>query len=141
MSIFSIGQAARLIGVSDDTLRRWADAGQLATTATKAGQRGVDGAELARFATSLNTAPSDPVAHLPVSARNEFSGLVTRVIRDHIMARVEIQAGPHRLVSLMPVEVVDKLKLTPGIDVVASVAFTNVTVHPNPPTAHERDAT
>ncbi|HEX4101986.1 MAG TPA: TOBE domain-containing protein [Pseudonocardiaceae bacterium] len=139
MSIFSIDEAARLIGVSDDTLRRWADAGQLATIATKAGQRGVDGAELARFATSLNTAPSDPVA---ISARNEFPGLVTRVIiRDHVMAQVEIQAGPHRIVSLMPVEIVDKLKLKPGIHAVASVKFTNVMVRPNPTTAQEPDAT
>lgn len=141
MSVFSIGEAARLLGVSDDTLRHWADAGQLAITPTKSGRRGVDGAELARFATSLNTTPSDPLAPQHVSARNEFPGLVTRIIRDQVMAQVEIQAGPHRVVSLMPVEVVDKLKLKPGVQAVASVTSTNVIVHTRPTIAQEPDVT
>ncbi len=130
MPVFRIGDAARLLGISDDTLRRWADAGRLATTMMASGRRGVDGVELARFATSLAASAHDPVPHLPVSARNQFSGLVTRVIRDNVMAQVEMQAGPHRIVSLMSVESVDDLRLEPGVLAVASVKSTNVTLTP-----------
>lgn len=133
MSIFSIEVAAGLLGISGDTLRRWAEAGHLATTPTTSGQCAVDGAELARFATTLNTAPSDPLACPQVQAANEFPGLVTRVTRDHHMALVEIQAGPHRIISLMPLEVVDQLKLEPGARAVASLKSATVIVRPEPP--------
>ena len=138
MSIFSINEAACLLGTDEDTLRRWVDTGQLATTATTSGQYEVDGEELVRFASSLNTAPSDPETPSHVVARNEFPGVITRVMRDHVIAQVEIQAGPHQVVSLMSVEVVDKLKLKPGVHVVASVTSANVQVCLNP---HDRPRT
>jgi excisionase family DNA binding protein len=72
MPVFRIGEAARLLGVSDDTLRRWADAGRFASTTTESGRRGVDGAELARFATSLAAETEEAVPHLPASARNQY---------------------------------------------------------------------
>jgi molybdopterin-binding protein len=131
MSVFSIKEAAWLLGVDEGTLRRCVDAGQLAITATTSGQEGVDGEELARFASSLNTAPSDPGSASHVLFRNEFPGVITRIIRDQVMAQVEIQAGPHRIVSLVPAEVVDKLNLKPGVDAVASVTSANVTVRLN----------
>jgi molybdopterin-binding protein len=134
MPVFRIGEAARLLGVSDDTLRRWADAGRFASTTTESGRRGVDGAELARFATSLAADTEEAVPHLPASARNQLPGLVTRVIRDQVMAKVEIQVGPHRIVSLMSAEAVDELGLEPGVLAVASVKSTSVVVTlPQPP--------
>jgi excisionase family DNA binding protein len=137
MSVFSIDEAAWLLGVSTDTIRHCADAGQLATTMAS-GRYGVDGAELARFAKSLNSAPSSPEVPSHAPARNQFPGLVTRVVRDHIMAQVEIQAGPHWIVSLVPVKVVDKLKLKPGSHAIASVAPTDVIVRPSPTGANVR---
>jgi molybdopterin-binding protein len=128
MPVFRIGQAARLLGVSDDTLRRWADAGRFTSTTTESGRRGVDGAELAWFATSLAADADEAVPHLPSSARNQLSGLVTRVIRDQVTAQVEMQVGPHRIVSLMSSEAVDELGLEPGMLAVASVKSTNVVV-------------
>lgn len=128
MPVFRIGEAARLLGVSDDTLRRWADAGRFASTTTESGRRGVDGAELARFATSLAAETEEAVPHLPASARNQLPGLVTRVIRDQVMAKVELQVGPHRIVSLMSAEAVDELGLEPGVLAVASVKSTSVVV-------------
>ena len=139
MSVFSIDEAAWLLGVSTDTIRHCADVGQLATTTMASGQYAVDGAELARFAKSLNSAPSsspEVPSHAP--ARNQFPGLVIRVVRDHIMAQVEIQAGPHRIVSLVPVKVVDKLKLKPGSHAIASVTPTDVIVRPSPAGANVR---
>jgi molybdopterin-binding protein len=132
MPVFSIDEAARLLGVSTDTIRHCADVGQLATTTMASGQYGVDGAELARFAMSLNSAPSRPEVPSHAPTRNQFPGLVTRVVRDDIMAQVEIQAGPHQIVSLVPVKVVDKLKLKPGSHAIASVTPTDVIVRPSP---------
>lgn len=129
MPLFRIREAAELLGVSDDTLRRWADAGRIATT-SDAGRRSIDGAELAGFAVQL-AAGSDRPAPPPVhseSARNRFVGLVIKVVRDTVMAQVEIQAGPHRLVSLLSREAADELRLEPGMLAVASVKSTNVVV-------------
>src|ERR1700694_4414231 len=94
------GQAADLLGVSPDTVRRWADAGRLPTLRSPGGHRLVDGAALAEFAVSL-AGEAKAVTVGAQSARNHFPGLVTRVQRDTVMAQVEIQAGPHRVVSLM----------------------------------------
>ena len=127
MSEFRIGQAAELLGVSVDTVRRWADGGRLAIERTSGGQRMVAGAELARFAAELAASPhADDQAVL--SARNRFTGLVTRVERDGVVAQVEIQAGPHRIVSLMTREAADELGLEPGVLAVAAVKSTNVVV-------------
>jgi len=121
-----MGDAARLLGVSTDTVRRWADQGRLETTRTSGGHREVEGTELARLALELGDAPASEAA--TVSARNRFPGLVTRVVRDTVMAQVEIQAGPHRIVSLISAEAVDALGLEPGVPAVASIKSTNVIV-------------
>jgi len=128
--IYRIREAADLLGVSDDTLRRWADGGRVATTTDQAGRQGIEGAVLAGFATEL-AASSDRAGPGPVvaeSARNRFQGLVTRVVRDTVMAQVEIQAGPHRIVSLMSREAADELRLEPGVLAVAAVKSTNVVI-------------
>jgi molybdopterin-binding protein len=130
MPTFLIKQAAGLLGVSHDTLRRWADAGRIETTHDPSGRLAVDGTELARFAQNLATSADHGKARAVVaqSVRNRFSGLVTRVIRDTVMAQVEIQAGPHRFVSLLSREAADELSLEPGMLVVAAVKATNVSV-------------
>ena len=124
--MFRMGEAAQLLGVSPDTVRRWADAGRLSTERTDGGHRLVDGVELARLAQELaETTDADGAA---LSARNRFIGLVTRVIRDGVMAQVELQAGPHRVVSLISAEAVDDLGLEPGVLAVAAVKATNVVI-------------
>jgi molybdopterin-binding protein len=124
-------EAAELLGVSDDTVRRWADAGRLPTL-TEGGRRAVDGAELARFARDLAAAgDGERLEQRPVvgaSARNRMHGLVTRVVRDTVMAQVEMQAGPFRIVSLMSREAADELELEPGVLAVAAVKATNVVI-------------
>ena len=123
---FRIGKAAQLLGFSPDTVRRWADQGRVATVRTGGGQREIEGPELARLALELGNQPLDDADS--VSARNRFPGLVTRVIRDTVMAQVEIQAGPHRVVSLISAEAVDALGLEPGVPAVASIKSTNVVI-------------
>ncbi len=130
MPTFRIKEAANLLGVSADTLRRWADGGRIDTTSDASGRLAVDGAALARLARELAEsaeyrAGSVVVAH---SVRNRFSGLISRVVRDTVMAQVEIQAGPHRFVSLLSREAADELGLEPGMLAVAAVKATNVSV-------------
>jgi molybdopterin-binding protein len=128
--MFRIKEAADLLGVSDDTVRRWADGGRIETTTDDSGRQAIDGAMLARFAEEL----AQDAARLQTrdvsaeSVRNRFSGLVTRVVRDTVMAQVEIQAGPHRFVSLMSCEAADELGLEPGVLAVAAVKATSVFV-------------
>ena len=95
---FRIGKAAQLLGFSPDTVRRWADQGRVATVRTDGGQREIEGPELARLALELGDQPLDDTDS--VSARNRFPGLVTRVIRDTVMAQVELQAG-HNVLPLL----------------------------------------
>ena len=121
-----MGEAAQLLGVSVDTVRRWADQGRIETQRTTGGQREIDGPELARLALELAETPPDETRS--VSARNRIPGLVTRVVRDTVMAQVEIQAGPHRVVSLISAEAVDDLGLEPGVRAVASIKSTAVIV-------------
>jgi molybdopterin-binding protein len=121
-------EAAGLLGVSDDTLRRWAEAGRLESRTDEGGRRVIDGAELARFAGEIATPVPDVQPVQRESARNRFVGLVTKVVRDKVMAQVEIQAGPHRLVSLMSREAADELELEPGVTAIAAVKSTNVVV-------------
>ena len=130
MPSFRIREAAELLGVSDDTLRRWADAGRFDTTADASGRRSVDGADLARLAQELAAAAdrADLGRSSRESARNRFQGLVTRVVRDTVMAQVEIQSGPHRVVSLMSREAADELGLEPGVLAIAAVKSTHVVV-------------
>jgi molybdopterin-binding protein len=122
-----MGEAAQLLGVSVDTLRRWADAGRVAASRGPGGRRAVDGASLAALAQSL-TAADQPRGLPAESARNHLTGLVTRVTRDTVMAQVELQAGPHRIVSLISREAADELGLEPGVLAVASVKATNVVI-------------
>jgi molybdopterin-binding protein len=127
MSELRIGQAAELLGVSADTVRRWADDGRLPIRRTTGGQRLVDGAALAELAVEQAYAP-EPGAIVSESARNRFTGIVTRVVKDRVAAQVEIQAGPHRVVSLMTREAADELGLEPGALAVAAVKATSVVV-------------
>ena len=127
MMSYRLGQVAELLGVSVDTVRRWADGGRLGARRTEGGQRVVDGAALAEFVTSLRHA-AEPDEVIAQSARNRFPGIVTRVVKDHIVAQVEVQAGPHRVVSLMTREAADELGLVPGMLAVAAVKATNVVV-------------
>jgi molybdopterin-binding protein len=125
---YRIREAADLLGVSDDSLRRWADGGRVATRLDATGRQVVDGAELARFA-EQNAAPVPPAGVVSrESARNRFVGLVTRVVRDKVMAQVEMQCGPYRVVSLMSREAADELGLEPGVSAIAAVKSTNVVV-------------
>jgi molybdopterin-binding protein len=127
---FRIKQAAQLLGVSDDTVRRWVETGRITAGLDGSGRLVVDGAALAEFARTV--AEASPRTHtervVAESARNRFPGLVTRVLRDTVMAQVEIQAGPYRVVSLMSREAADDLGLAPGVLAVASVKSTNVVI-------------
>jgi molybdopterin-binding protein len=130
MPTFRIKEAANLLGISDDTLRRWADAGRIAAITDASGRQAVDGTALAELAQELAQAASHGEGEAVVghSVRNRFTGLVSRVVRDTVMAQVEIQAGPHRFVSLLSREAADELGLEPGMLAVAAVKATNVSV-------------
>lgn len=121
------GQVAELLGVSVDTVRRWADSGKVAMSRSSGGQRMIEGADLARLLVEQAPLPQ-PETFAAQSARNRFPGVVTSVEKDTIMAKVEIQAGPHRVVSLMSAEAADELGLVAGAYAVAVVKATNVIV-------------
>lgn len=123
MTNLRISEAAELLGVSDDTVRRWIDSGRL-TASAGAGPTTVPGHQVA--ALMREAAPELP--HLNVSARNRFPGIITRVEKDGVMALVEIQAGPHRVISLMSREAAEDLGLEPGVRAAASIKATNVIV-------------
>jgi len=123
-----IREAAELLGVSDDTIRRWIDDGKLPTGSDQSGRKTVDGAALAAYSSkNAAAAPKDPLS-VASSARNRFAGLVTRVVTDTVMAQVEMQCGPFTVVSLMSTEAVRELNLEPGSVAVAVVKATTVIV-------------
>ncbi len=125
---FRMREAAALLGVSDDTLRRWAEQGRLATV-VDGSRKVVEGAELARFAKELaESVDQEAKSMTRASARNRFTGLVTNVIKDAVMTQVELQAGPFRVVSLISREAADELELAPGVLAVASIKATNVVI-------------
>jgi len=135
MSSYRVAEAADVLGVSDDTLRRWIDAGRVAATTGIDGRAEVSGEDLARLAKSLAEGGPDHAAHAAqaaraasVSARNRMRGIVTSVKRDTVMAQVEMVCGPYRVVSLMSSEAADELGLEPGVIAIASVKSTNVVV-------------
>ena len=124
MSSLRPGRVAEILGVSVDTVRRWADEGRLETVRTDGGQRLIDGASVARL---LSDRRADDGARSQ-SARNRFPGIVTRIERDGLAAVVEIQAGPHRIVSMITREAADDLGLEVGDVATAVVKATNVIV-------------
>ncbi|WP_106396908.1 TOBE domain-containing protein [Actinocorallia populi] len=124
MTEFRISEAAELLGVSPDTVRRWVDGGRLAAGRDSHGHRLIDGGELAAFA----RAQVDSGGEGRSSARNRFRGIVTEVRRDTVMAQVELAAGPFRVVSLMSRQAADELGLEPGVLAVAVIKSTNVVV-------------
>lgn len=127
MASYRIGQAAALLGVSADTVRRLIDAGKLQASRSAGGHRVVDGAGLAVLAASMGRGEADGRIAAQ-SARNRLPGIVTRVAKDGVMAQVEMQVGPHRVVSLMTREAAEELQLEPGVAAVAAVKATNVVV-------------
>lgn len=125
MTTFRISEAAVLLGVSPDTVRRWVDAGRLVARRDEHDHRMVDGVDLAAFARAQIEA-EDGTGHS--SARNRFRGIVTEVIKDAVMAQVEIAAGPYRVISLMSRQAADEMGLAVGMVAVAVIKSTNVVV-------------
>jgi molybdopterin-binding protein len=119
-----ISEAAELLRVSPDTVRRLVDSGHIKTAKKTGRERLIDSAALAAYMAARPQPSRPPVA----SARNRFEGIVTRVVKDGVMAQVEMQAGPHHIVSLISREAADELKLKPGVRAVATVKATNVGV-------------
>lgn len=130
MASYKIGQVAGALGVSVDSVRRWVDSGRLASTRTAGGHRVIESSALAGLAAELwrsgsgEASPRSPAG----SARNRLAGVVTAVKRDGVMAQVEIQAGPHRIVSLITREAADDLGLVPGVLAVAAIKSTSVMI-------------
>lgn len=125
MTQLRISEAAALLGISDDTLRRWIADGRLETTTDEVGRATVAGKDVAALMAQSTIEAHDAP---PSSARNRFPGIVTRVERDGVMALVEMQAGPHRIISLMSREAADELGLEPGVRAAASIKATNVVI-------------
>ncbi|MFG2680982.1 molybdopterin-binding protein [Streptomyces sp. NPDC048392] len=126
MQSYTIGQAARLLGVSPDTARRWADGGRIDTHRDEGGRRVVDGRDLAAFSVELARSGGTDEETSYTSVRNAFPGIVTAIKLGDVAAQVEIQAGPHRLVSLLTREAVEELGLEVGVEATARVKSTNV---------------
>lgn len=127
MALIRVSDAARFLGVSDDTVRRWLDNGTLQGCKDAQGRMAIDGVELAALAKKQSALPPDPTG-VGSSARNRFVGLVTSVVMDKVMAQVELQCGPFRVVSLMSSEAVRELQLEPGSVATAVVKSTNVII-------------
>jgi molybdopterin-binding protein len=130
MTEYRMSEAADLLGVSDDTLRRWQQQGRFETTTTESGVAAIAGPELARLAVEVAASPD----HGPSagSARNRLRGIVTRVTKDTVMAQVEMTCGPYRVISLISREAADDLALEPGTLAWATVKSTNVSIDVTP---------
>ena len=128
MPMIRVRDAADLLGVSDDTVRRWIDDGTLPASRDESGRKVIPGKALAEFANTYAGAPPKDPLNVASSARNRFVGLVTKVVTDAVMAQVELQCGPFTVVSLMSAESVRDLRLEPGSVAVAVVKSTNVII-------------
>jgi molybdopterin-binding protein len=122
---YRIGEAAAILGVRVESIRRWERQGRIRARRTKGGQRTIPAAEVARLLAQRR--PGQPTIGAQ-SARNRFLGVVTAIQRDRVAATVEILAGPHRILALVTREAVDELGLKPGMPVIAAVKATNVVV-------------
>lgn len=120
-----VSEAASLLGVSDDTVRRWIDQGRLAAARSETGRMSVEGRDLAALVQEL---AGEDEAGLRTSARNQLRGIVTRVTKDTVMAQVDLQCGPFRVVSLMSAEAAEELGLEPGVVALASIKATQVVI-------------
>ncbi|WP_283632950.1 TOBE domain-containing protein [Mycolicibacterium poriferae] len=127
MPAIRIKDAAALLGVSDDTIRRWVEGGTLPSSTDESGRKVIAGDVLAEFARDHASPPPDPLG-VGSSARNRFTGLVTKVTSDRVMSEVQMQCGPFTVVSLMSTESVRHLGLQPGSVAVAAVKATTVVV-------------
>ncbi len=125
---YKIGEAAELLGVSAQTMRRWADSAGLLRERVKGQHRRIDGGKLAEFIQGRQDSEASSTGQNALSARNRFQGLVTRVIKDKVTAQVEIQAGKYRIVALTTREAADSLGLIPGVMASAAIKSTNVIV-------------
>ncbi len=125
MADLRVSEAAARLGVSDDTVRRWVESGRLQPGATTRGRQTVDAASVAAL---MAEQAMDTTGTVMQSARNRFPGIVTRVEKDGVMALVEIQAGPHRVTSLLSRESAEELGLAPGVRAVGVVKSTNVII-------------
>ena len=129
MTTYRIAEAAELLGVSDDTLRRWIEAGRVACAKEDGGRSVIPGPDLAVLAESLADHPDrEATRAASVSARNRLTGIVTKVVQDTVMAQVEMVCGPYRMVSLMSSEAATEPGLEPGVRAIAAVKSTNVIV-------------
>jgi molybdopterin-binding protein len=132
VSSYRVAEAAEVLGVSDDTLRRWIDAERVPAAPGSDGRTRIDGTDLATLAKSLSEHAPEGLGQAAraasVSARNRMRGIVTAVKKDTVMAQVEMVCGPYRLVSLMSSEAAEELGLAPGVLAIASVKATNVVV-------------
>jgi molybdopterin-binding protein len=126
VTVFRVGDAAEVLGVSGDTVRRWVDTGRLAAERDPRGRRLIEGAQLASFAHTLWGDPE--VGSDRSSARNRLRGIITAIVKDSVMAKVSMQAGPFRIVALMSREAVDDLDLQVGSVAVAVIKSTAVVV-------------
>jgi molybdopterin-binding protein len=136
VTVFRIGEAAELLGVSADTVRRWVDAGRLGAARDDHGHRVIEGTDLAGFVRAQSAEPEER-SELS-SARNRLRGIITAVVKDTVMAQVDIQAGPFRVVSLMSREAVDELDLQVGSVAVAVIKSTTVVVERSTPAVVHR---
>lgn len=136
VTVFRIGEAAELLGVSADTMRRWVDAGRLPAVRDEHGHRVIAGTELAAYARTLSAQPDE--GSESSSARNRLRGIVTAIAKDTVMAQVDIQAGPFRIVSLMSREAVDEMDLQVGSIAVAVIKSTTVVVEKANPAVGNR---
>ncbi len=123
---YRIGEAANVLGVRVETLRRWEREGRLVSSRTAGGQRRVPASEVARLLAERRR--RDPQEIGGQSVRNHFPGVIVAVRKDEVAATVEIMAGPHRILSLLTREAVDELRLEPGMPAIAAVKATNVSV-------------